>query len=58
MGWKDHISQDGGRSLTADERAGALQRDSLDPRYLAFDMFLEKPKVLKVRKKMTARVVT
>jgi len=31
---------------------------TLDPRYLAFDMFLEKPKVLKVRKKMTARVVT
>jgi hypothetical protein len=31
---------------------------TLDPRYLAFDMFLDKPRVLKVRKKMTARVVT
>jgi len=31
---------------------------TLDPRYLAFDMFLEKPKVLKVKKKMTERVVT
>jgi hypothetical protein len=29
-----------------------------DPRYLAFDMFLEKPRVRKTRKKMTARVVT
>jgi integrase len=31
---------------------------TLDPRYLAFDMFLEKPRVRKVKKKMTARVVT
>ena len=31
---------------------------TLDPRYLAFDMFLEKPKVLKICKKMTARIVT
>ena len=31
---------------------------TLDPRYLAFDMFLEKPKVRKIRKKMTGRVVT
>jgi integrase len=31
---------------------------TLDPRYLAFDMFLEKPKVHKTKKKMTARVVT
>jgi hypothetical protein len=31
---------------------------TLDPRYLAFDMLLEKPRVLKVKKKMTARVVT
>jgi integrase len=31
---------------------------TLDPRYLAFDMFLDKPRVLKVKKKMTARVVT
>ena len=29
-----------------------------DPRYLAFDMFLDKPRVRKIRKKMTARVVT
>ena len=31
---------------------------TLDPRYLAFDVFLDKPRVRKVRKKMTARVVT
>ncbi|MGA7076651.1 MAG: hypothetical protein WBZ42_08945 [Halobacteriota archaeon] len=31
---------------------------TLDPRYLAFDMFLEKPRVRKIKKKMTARVVT
>ena len=31
---------------------------TLDPRYLAFDLFLEKPKVRKIRKKMTGRVVT
>ncbi|MGZ4903014.1 MAG: hypothetical protein ACXV48_08210 [Halobacteriota archaeon] len=31
---------------------------TLDPRYLAFEMFLEKPRVRKVKKKMTARVVT
>ena len=31
---------------------------TLDPRYLAFDMFLEKPRVRKVKKKITARVVT
>ncbi|MGA7076698.1 MAG: hypothetical protein WBZ42_09190 [Halobacteriota archaeon] len=31
---------------------------TLDPRYLAFDMFLDKPRVRKIRKKMTARVVT
>jgi hypothetical protein len=31
---------------------------TLDPRYLAFDLFLEKPKVRKIRKKMTERVVT
>jgi integrase len=31
---------------------------ALDPRYLAFEMFLEKPKVRKFRKKMTARIVT
>ncbi|MGZ4881870.1 MAG: hypothetical protein ACXV7G_12570, partial [Halobacteriota archaeon] len=31
---------------------------TLDPRYLAFDMFLEKPRVRKTKKKMTARVVT
>ena len=33
-------------------------RLTLDPRYLAFDMFLEKPRVRKIKKKMTARVVT
>ena len=33
-------------------------RLTLDPRYLAFDMFLEKPRVRKMKKKMTARVVT
>ena len=31
---------------------------TLYPRYLAFEMFLEKPKVRKIKKKMTARVVT
>jgi hypothetical protein len=31
---------------------------TLDPRYLAFDMFLERPRVRKIRKKMTGRVVT
>jgi len=31
---------------------------TLDPRYLAFDMFLEKPRVRKIKKRMTARVVT
>ena len=31
---------------------------TLDPRYLAFDMFLEKPRVRNITKKMTARVVT
>ncbi len=31
---------------------------TLDPRYLVFDMFLEKPRVRKIKKKMTARVVT
>jgi hypothetical protein len=31
---------------------------TLDPRYLAFDMFLDKPRVRKIKKKMTARVVT
>ena len=31
---------------------------TLDPRYLAFDMFLDKPRVRKVKKKMTARIVT
>lgn len=31
---------------------------TLDPRYLAFDMFLDKPRVRKVKKKMTLRVVT
>ncbi|MGZ4944300.1 MAG: hypothetical protein ACXVIG_07185, partial [Halobacteriota archaeon] len=31
---------------------------TFDQRYLAFDLFLEKPKVRKVRKKMTARVIT
>ena len=31
---------------------------TFDPRYLAFDMFLEKPRVRKAHKKMTARVVT
>jgi integrase len=31
---------------------------TLDPRYLAFDMFLEKPRVRKIKKKMTSRVVT
>jgi hypothetical protein len=30
---------------------------TLDLRFLAFDLFLEKPKVLKVRKKMTALVI-
>ena len=29
---------------------------TLDPRYLAFDMLLEKPRVLKVKRKMTTRV--
>jgi hypothetical protein len=31
---------------------------TLDPRYLAFDMFLDKPRVRKFKKKMTERVVT
>ncbi|MFZ0926365.1 MAG: hypothetical protein WCE82_09645 [Halobacteriota archaeon] len=31
---------------------------TLDPRYLAFDMFLEKPRVRKIKKKMTAQVIT
>ena len=31
---------------------------TFDQRYLAFDLFLEKPKVRKVSKKMTARIVT
>jgi hypothetical protein len=31
---------------------------TLDPRYLAFGMFLEKPRVRKIKKKITARVVT
>ena len=31
---------------------------TLDPRYLAFEMFLDTPRVRKVKKKMTARVVT
>jgi integrase len=31
---------------------------TLDPRYIAFEMFLEKPKVRKVRKLMTSRIVT
>jgi integrase len=31
---------------------------TFDQRYLAFDMFLEKPKVRKVQKRMTSRVVT
>ena len=31
---------------------------TLDPRYLAFDMFLEKPKVRKAQKRMTSRIVT
>ncbi|MGZ4934669.1 MAG: hypothetical protein ACXVIP_05760 [Halobacteriota archaeon] len=30
----------------------------LDPRHLAFDKFLDKPRVRKIKKKMTARVVT
>ena len=30
---------------------------TLDPRYLAVEIFLEKPRVRKVKKKMTARVV-
>ena len=31
---------------------------TLDPRYCAFNMFLEKPKVLKAQKRMTSRIVT
>ena len=31
---------------------------TFDPRYLAFEMFLEKPRVRKIKKRMTARVVT
>jgi len=31
---------------------------TLDPRYCAFDMFLEQPKVLKAQKRMTNRIVT
>jgi len=31
---------------------------TLDPRYSAFDKFLEKPKVLKAQKRMTSRIVT
>ena len=31
---------------------------TFDQRYLAFDLFLEKPKIRKARKKMTARIIT
>jgi hypothetical protein len=31
---------------------------TLDPRYLAFEIFLKKPQVRKIKKKMTARVAT
>ncbi|MGA3199196.1 MAG: hypothetical protein ABSD89_07290 [Halobacteriota archaeon] len=31
---------------------------TLEPRYLAFDMFLEKPMMRKIKKKMTARMIT